>query len=203
MFKTFGSWVVGDVLYFYDREGYRNANKKNVGYHAQLADYVVIEHINYDAELGWVVSLAGFPHKQGAIIWDDCEDGFFSEVGHIDNSGYGMADIKKDPYAFSREFKAGCHIRSDNDTVLYMDTLFYNMSNFNPTSAQNNDELSRVFASYQESGNMLPSDMAYVINRVLLGLYNSILNYNQGDIKTTMKDVRDLLCAKATVMNKE
>lgn len=190
----------GAILYLVDASGYRNLSKKNYVYAPSLPDYVVVDAVHC-TENGWQIDFAGFPYKKGAILQDCDDDEYFVHLGTIDEISWDLDDVRENPYMFSNFYKEGGHIRDSNKTVLYVDDLLTGMRNFNIEKQGNKEELSRLFTVYNETGKLLPSQMAYVINRLTKGLYTAFLLHFDGDVEEAHKALVTQLEDKASNMD--
>lgn len=192
----------GDILYLSKPKAYRKHSDKNRAYAPMLPDFVVVDNA-FVGENGWQIDLAGFPYKKGALLLSDNDHQFFSHVGHIDDYGdFDIEDIREKPYVFSKYYKIGGHLRSDNTTVLYLDGLLSSMQDFNIEKPGNSAELYRLFEKYdRHDGKLLPSEMAYIVNRLIMGLHKTFLIYFDGDVKEAMESVISLLKAKSREMD--
>lgn len=189
----------GDILYLAEPLAYRENHDKNKPYAPMLPEYVVVD--NDDAYEKGVINLAGFPYKKGAINLFDNDADFFSHVGNIDDAGFEIDDVREAPYVFSNYFKIGAHLRADNKTVLYLDGLLSGMHNFNINKKGNNEEMGRLFADFLDTGTFLPSEMAYIINRLIKGLHQTAITYHDGDPEEAMKMVIHVLREKSKQMD--
>lgn len=173
----------GDILYFSNRDGFRNSRPENIGFHSQLPDFIVVD-------------VVGFKNNN-AILWRHGsidESVYFNNIRvNIDEIGTDLSEVRESPYVFSNWFKVGGAYRSDNTTVVYVDSLMSGMVNFNPSLPGNNGTMMDIFRDYNRSGTMLPSEKAYVINRCLKGLYQDMLTYNEGNVKDALHDLNKIL----------
>lgn len=49
----------GDILYFSNRDGFRNSRPENIGFHSQLPDFIVVDDVRL-TDNGWQVDVVGF-----------------------------------------------------------------------------------------------------------------------------------------------
>lgn len=186
----------GDILYFSNRDGFRNSRPENIGFHSQLPDFIVVDDVRL-TDNGWQVDIVGFKNNNGAIVWRPGsidESVYFNNIRvNIDEIGTDLSEVRESPYVFSNWFKVGGAYRSDNTTVVYVDSLMSGMVNFNPSLSGNNGTMMDIFRDYNRSGTMLPSEKAYVINRCLKGLYQDMLTYNEGNVKDALHDLNKIL----------
>lgn len=189
----------GDILYLAEPLAYRENHDKNKPYAPMLPEYVVVD--NDDAYEKGVIHLAGFPYKKGAINLFDNDADFFSHVGNIDDAGFDINDVREEPYVFSNYYKIGGHLRSDNKTVLYLDSLLSGMHNFNFRKKGNNEELFNLFEKFNKKGKLLPTEMAYIINRLIKGLHQTAIVYHDGDTDQAMETVIKTLFEKSRKMD--
>lgn len=190
--------TVGTILYLSEPQAYRENDEKNHAYAPMLPDFVVVDSIDDER-----IDLVGFPYKKGAILREEEDYAFFANVGHIEDFGdFDIEDIRQQPYVFSKYFKVGGHLRSDNKTVLYLDGLLSGMQNFSIEKPGNSAELYRLFEKYdRQDGKLLPSEMAYIVNRLIMGLHKTFLIHYDGDVEQAMTTVIDILKAKSREMD--
>lgn len=188
----------GTILYLSEPQAYRENDEKNHAYAPMLPDFVVVDAIDDER-----IDLAGFPYKKGAILREEEDYAFFANVGHIDQYGdFSIEDIRQQPYVFSKYFKVGGHLRSDNKTVLYLDGLLSGMQNFSIEKPGNSAELYRLFEKYdRQDGKLLPSEMAYIVNRLIMGLHKTFLIHYDGDVAQAMDTVITILKEKSRCMD--
>lgn len=197
-----GEVVKGDILYLSEPQAYRENDEKNHAYAPMLPDFVVVDDV-FVGENGWQIDLVGFPYKKGAILLELEDHNFFAHVGNIEDHGdFDIEDIRENPYVFSNYYKVGGHLRSDNKTVLYLDGILSGMHNFSIEKPGNSAELYRLFGKYdRQNGKLLPSEMAYIINRLIMGLHKTFLVHYDGDVEQAMTTVIDILKAKSREMD--
>lgn len=190
----------GDILYLADRQSYGESEKNKV-FVNQLPDYVVIDQVCI-GENGWQIDIAGFPLKAGAILMIEGDTDSFTHVAHIDDYGcFDMDDIRENPYTFSNYYKVGGHLRHENETVLYLDGLLSGMTAFNINKPGNKDELTRLMQNYIKNGTLLPSQMAYIANRLIKGLHETAIRHHEGDTKEAHKTLHKILMEKSNAMD--
>ena len=194
--------VKGDILYLSEPQAYRENDEKNHAYAPMLPDFVVVDDV-FVGENGWQIDLVGFPYKKGAILLELEDHNFFAHVGNIgDNGEFGIEDIRENPYVFSNYYKVGGHLRSDNKTVLYLDGLLSGMHNFSIEKPGNSAELYRLIEKYtHQDGKLLPSEMAYIVNRLIMGLHKTFLIHFDGDVQQAMETVITILKEKSRCMD--
>ena len=194
--------VKGDILYLSEPQAYRENDEKNHAYAPMLPDFVVVDDV-YVGENGWQIDLVGFPYKKGAILLELEDHNFFAHVGNIEDFGdFDIEDIREQPYVFSKYFKVGGHLRSDNKTVLYLDGLLSPMQNFSIEKPGNSAELYRLFEKYDhQDGKLFPSEMAYIANRMIMGLHKTFLIHFDGDVQQAMETVITILKEKSRCMD--
>lgn len=194
--------VKGDILYLSEPQAYRENAEKNHAYAPMLPDFVVVDDV-FVGENGWQIDLVGFPYKKGAILLELEDHNFFAHVGNIEDHGdFDIEDVRQEPYVFSKYYKVGGHLRSDNKTVLYLDGLLSGMQNFSIEKPGNSAELYRLFDKYdRQDGKLLPSEMAYIVNRLILGLHKTFLVHFDGDVEQAMETVITVLKSKSREMD--
>ncbi|UQJ95158.1 hypothetical protein IANJMKHF_00252 [Klebsiella phage CPRSA] len=42
----------GDILYFSNRDGFRNSRPENIGFHSQLPDFIVVDNVRLTITAG-------------------------------------------------------------------------------------------------------------------------------------------------------
>lgn len=190
----------GDILFLSEPKGYRENHEKNHAYAPMLPDFVVVDDVHCGVN-GWQADFVGFPYKEGAIVFELDDHDFFSHVGNIEDTGFDIDDVREQPYVFSNYYKIGGHLRADNKTVLYLDSLLSGMHNFNINKQGNNEEMGRLFAKFLNTGTFFPSEMAYIINRLIKGLHQTAIKYHDGDPDEAMKMVIHILREKSKEMD--
>lgn len=193
----------GAILYLADSFGYRNHSEKNYVYAPSLPDFVVVDAVRVTEENGWQIDFVGFPYKKGAITQADDDDIFFAHVGDIDDHGeFDIDYIRSEPYVFSKYYKAGGHLRSDNGTVLYLDSILANMATFDKTTEANKAELNRLFTEYLKRGTFVVSDIAYITNRLISAMHQTMIKHHEGDVAQSMERVRKLIAEQSQKMDR-
>lgn len=183
-------FVPGTILFFRDREGFRNSRTYNIGLHVQLPDYVVVDG-NYTDEDRFddgkaYVTLVGIKRKLPMI--NQFEAGFFEIVGHIDNQGYELSEVLNDPHQFSTWYATGSH-----EDEGFLNDLMKNMGDYNPGLDKNKHIVDRLLDERRATGKLLPTEIAYVINHLVCALYNAARVGHKGKTKPAYNMLRNTL----------
>lgn len=171
----------GDILFFHDRQGYRNSRPENIGFHVQLPDYVVIDNLDLrfnhefdiDVDYHWC-SLVGIKRVKPAITEEEFRK-FFRRVGNIDDQGYDREYVEEDPHLFSKDYAAGYH-----EDEGFLNDLMRNMRDYDPHSPKNIEKINHILERRQRTGKLLPSEMADVANHMIAALYKAARIGNKG-----------------------
>lgn len=185
----------GDILFFHDREGYRNSRRENIGFHVQLPDYVVVDTLDlkFDTQIdnfanyGHSCSLVGIKRVKPAITEEEFRD-FFYPVGTIDDQGYDREFVEEDAHGFSKYYAAGCH-----EDEGFLNDLMRNMKDYDPHSKKNIDTVNQILEKRRTTGRLYPSEMADVANHMIAALYKAARIGNKGKCYPSYRLVKDTM----------
>lgn len=178
--------VPGTILFFRDREGFKKSRKENIGLHVQLPDYVVVEESFLDRDNCAYITLVGIKRKLPMI--NEFESKFFEIVGHIDDQGYDESEVVDDPDQFSTWYATGSH-----EDEGFLNDLMKNMGNYDPGKEENKHIVDRLLDERRATGQLLPTEIAYVINHLLCALYNAARVGHSGKTKPAYNMLRNTL----------
>lgn len=186
----------GDIIYFADREGYRNSRKENVGAHVQYPDYMVIDAKIWGGlkrESNYTV--IGIPRK-GYMITDS-ELAFFRRVGSIHSIDYSVSDIKKDPYYFSRLYASGnfCQL------PIFLKSTLIGLSTYFPHQEKNIVRIHDLVAKREEEG-LSPSELMEISLHMLREAYLRTLESKEGNVNEATKTIESLMVQTSRNMTK-
>jgi len=180
----------GSILFFRDREGFKKSRKENIGLHVQLPDYVVVDgkfasHEQFEEDNAYV-TLVGIKRKIPMI--NQFETEFFEVVGHIDSQGYDVSEVVDDPHQFSVWYATGSH-----EDEGFLNDLMKNMRDYNPGSDRNKKFVDRLLDERRATGQLLPTEIAFVINHLVCALYNAARVGHKGSTKLAYNMLRNTL----------
>lgn len=180
----------GSILFFRDREGFKKSRKENIGLHVQLPDYVVIdgnfsEPYRFEENLAYV-TLVGIKRKLPMITQSEVD--FFEVVGHIDSQGYDLSEVVDNPDQFSTWYATGSH-----EDEGFLNDLMKNMGNYDPGKEENKHIVDRLLDERRATGQLLPTEIAYVINHLLCALYNAARVGHSGKTRPAYNMLRNTL----------
>lgn len=183
----------GDILYFMDREGYRNSRPENIGAHAQYPSYVVVGARHFSPDGDHHYSLLGIKRQGGAIR--ESEAKFFNRVGELHDLDYDQKEVKADPYYFSRLYASGefCIIPE------FLKRTLISLSTYFPHVEKNKTRIGELMGKET----LTPSESMEVSLYMMRNAYLELLQSNKGNVTKATEGMMNMMVQTSRNMTKK